>query len=422
MDFPRYVAEHAIPLSTVDPGAPLDDLEPLAERLATARVIAIGENTHLVREFYLLRHRLHRFLTQRLGFTVYAMETGFSEGLAVDEWVQGDRATDDLRVVADEGITYTMGRCREMREHLTWMRTAAPAVRFFGLDVPGSTASALPAIEGVRRYLREVDPDAEPVPALLAALVGKYAGEHSLPAYTAYTSLDVADRDRMTAIFAELATRFDALEPEYQAAAGAEAFAVARHELRLAVLLDQAMRGYAAQVAGDGGVLTAHPKVVPRDRGMAETVFWLMDRFGPDVKIIVAAANSHIQRTPVRTPAFPLSVTGHHLANRLGSDYMAVGMTCTGGRTVARRADATRPGGVAIVATDLAPPEEGSIESALPGKLCVVDLRPARAAGVTGGPDRIRVLDTYQQAPVLDAYDLMINVPEITPTSQVSEP
>jgi erythromycin esterase len=422
MNFPQYVAEHAIPLSTVDPNAPLDDLEPLAERLTAARVIAIGENAHLIREFYLLRHRLHRFLTQRLGFSVYAMETGFSEGLAVDAWVQGQRAMDDLRAVAAESITYTMGQCHEMREHLAWMRTAAPAVRFFGLDVPGSTASALPGIEGVRRYLRDVDPDAEPIAARLAALVEKYAGEHALPAYAAYIGLDPADRDRMTATFAELAARFDALEPEYQAVAGAEAHAVARHELRLAVLLDQAMRAYAAQVAGDGGALTAHPRVVPRDRGMAETVFWLMDRFGPEVKIIVAAANSHIQRTLLPTPAGPLGVAGHHLATRLGSDYVAVGVTCTGGRSVAHRADATRPGGVAIVGTDLAPPEEGSIESALTGKLCAVDLRPARVAGVDGAPDRVRVLDAYQPTAVLDAYDLMINVPEVTPTSQVSGP
>lgn len=421
MDFLRYVHEHAISLSTMDPTAPLDDLEPLAERLAAARVIAVGENSHHISEFYLLRHRVHRFLTQRLGFTVYAMKTGFSEGLAVDAWVRGARAVNDLRTVADEGITYGMGQCREMRDHLTWMRGAAPAVRFFGLDVPGSTASALPAIEGVRRYLRDVDPDAEPMPARLAALVEKYAGEHPLPAYTAYLSLDAAERDRLTAAFAELATRFDALEPEYRAAAGAEAYAVARHELRLAVLLDQAMRGYAAQVAGEGGVLTAHPKVVPRDRGMAETVFWLMHHFGPDVKIMVAAANNHIQRTAVQTPTASLSVAGHHLATRLGSDYVAVGMTCTGGRSVARRPDAGRPGGVAIVGTDLAPPEDGSVESALPAKLCVVDLRPARATGVSGGPNRIRVLDAYQPTAVVDAYDFMINVPEITPTSQVSE-
>jgi erythromycin esterase-like protein len=67
MDFSRYIADHAIRLSTVDPTAPLDDLEPLAERLAAARVIAIGENAHFIREFYLLRRRSrqHRGSTAR---------------------------------------------------------------------------------------------------------------------------------------------------------------------------------------------------------------------------------------------------------------------------------------------------------------------------------------------------------------------
>jgi erythromycin esterase len=418
MDFSRYVTEQAIPLTTVDPSAPLDDLEPLAERLATARVIAVGENAHLVSEFYLLRHRLQRFLAERLGFTVYAMETGFSEGLAVDAWVRGAGTAEDLRTLADENITYTMGRCAEMRDHLQWMRAATPPVRFFGLDVPGSTSSSLPAIEGIRRYLREVDPDAEPVLDRLAALIGKYAGEHSLPAYAAYLGLEAAERDRITATFAELATRFDALEPEYRAAAGGEPYAVARHELRLAVLLDQAMRGYAAQVASEGGAPTVHPRVAARDRGMAETVFWLLDRLGPDAKIIVAAHNSHIQRTPVRSPAFPLSAAGHHLATRLGSDYVAVGVTCAGGRTMTHRADAEAPGGVAIVGTDLAAPEAGSVEAALPGTLCAVDLRPARAAGISDAPDRLRILDTYQQAPILDAYDLMITIPEVSPADR----
>ncbi|MFG1606651.1 erythromycin esterase family protein [Actinoplanes sp. NPDC049265] len=416
MDFAEFLTTHTFPLATVDPGAPLDDLEPLAERLAAARVIAIGENAHLVREFYLLRHRLHRLLTERLGFTVYAMESGFSEGLAVDAWVRGDRPAEELRAVADHGITYTMGRCQEMRDHLSWMRTAEPPVRFSGLDVPGSTASALPAIEGVRRYLRDVDPDAEPALDRLATLIGKYAGEHSMPAYAAYAGLDPAERDLITVTFAELAARFDALEPEYRAAAGTGAYAVARHELRLALLLDQAMRSYATPA----GVAT-HPKVAARDRGMAETVFWLLERFGPDTKIIVAAHNNHIQRTPVTTPAFPLSAAGHHLATRLGPEYLAIGVTCTAGRTVTHRADPAAPGGVAIVGAGLTTPEEGSVEAALPAGLCAVDLRTARDGGVTGAPDKIRIIDRYQPVPVVDAYDLIVNVPEVRPTAQVSE-
>ncbi|MEV6347621.1 erythromycin esterase family protein [Actinoplanes sp. NPDC051851] len=403
-------------LSTIDPAAPLDDLEPLAELLAGARVIAIGENAHLISEFYRIRHRLQRFLSARLGFTAYAMETGFSEGLEVDAGIRD--ASADLRKIADEKICYTMGRCAEMRDHLTWMRSAEPPVRFFGLDVPGSTASPLAALANIRDFLHEADPGAVAVVDRLTAAVSPFAGEHALPAYAAYGALSAADRDEITAVYADLSTRFDALEPEYHAAS----YAVVRHELRLAVLLDQAMRVYAAQVTTPGGIPTIHPRVAPRDRGMAETVLWLLDHLGPDAKIIVAAHNSHIQRVPVQTPAFALSAAGHHLANRLGPEYLAIGVTCTGGRTSTHRPDPGVPGGVAIVGADLDAPEPGSIEAAMPDRLCAVDLRPLRAAAPPGAPDRIRVMNIYQPTPVLDAFDLMINIPSISTTSQVSPP
>jgi len=182
-DFNDYVARTAVRLDSLDPAAPLDDLEPLAGIVGAARVVAIGENAHCVREFYLWRHRLTRFLVERLGFTAFAMESGFSEGLAVDEWVRGGLG--DLRRVADEGITYNMGRCAEMRDQLRWMREVDAPVRFFGLDVPGSTVSPLPALKHIEEYLAKADEDALPLVARLDTLVRGYAGAHSLPAYTA---------------------------------------------------------------------------------------------------------------------------------------------------------------------------------------------------------------------------------------------
>ncbi|HWS31627.1 MAG TPA: erythromycin esterase family protein [Actinoplanes sp.] len=494
MDFSGYVTENAIPLATLDPGAPFDDLEPLAARLASARVIAIGENAHLVSEFYLLRHRLQRFLTERLGFTVYAMESGFSEGQTVDAWVRGDLPAGELQTVAETGITYNMGKCAEMRNHLTSMRNGHQPVRFVGLDVPGSTSSPLPTLDRLRSYLQVADPEAAPLVDRLTTLASRYAGEHSLPAYTAYHGMPAADRDQLTATYAELSTRLDALQPVYQAApaltgnpatlasddapttaapsadpaaavpsadpgtaapgadpatavpsdgqatpaspaaaghpgvghlaAGtypaADGYPVARHELRLAVLLDQAMRGFAAQMTPGDTAPIVHPKVAPRDRGIAETVLWALEHLGPDTKIIVAAHNNHIQRIPVHTPAFPLSAAGHHLASRFGSSYIAIGVTCTSGRTVTRRPDSTAPSGVAIIGTDLEAPDPNSIEALMPDRLCALDLRPARAAAITPSPDRIRILDRYQQSEVVNAYDLVINIPSVTPTAQVS--
>lgn len=36
------------------------------------------------------------------------------------------------------------------------------------------------------------------------------------------------------------------------------------------------------------------------------------------------------------------------------------------------------------------------------------------------GPDSIRVMDTYQPTPVLDAYDLVVNIPRVSPSAQVT--
>jgi erythromycin esterase len=401
--FHAFVAEQSVPL---------DDLEPLAETFRSARVVAIGENAHLISEFYRFRHRLSRFLVERCGFTAFAMESGFSEGLAVDAWVRGGPG--DLREIAHDKITYTMGRCQEMRDHLAWMREAG--VRFAGLDVPGGTASPLPSLDHVAAFLARADPDALPLIERLAVRVRKYAGEHSLPAYRAYAELDVTERDAMTAGLAELAARFDALEPEYAGAEGADAYRIVRHELRLAGWLDQALRSYGARVDGD----TSHPKVAARDRGMAETVFWLLDELGPDARIVIGAHNSHIQRTPVVTPAFALSGMGHHLATRLGDDYLTVAVTASAGRTTTHRADPAAPGGVEIVGAELAPPRDGSVEAAFAGtdEPRLADLR--RARGQVRGPDSIHIMDGYQETPVVDAYDLLVHLPRITPSEQVA--
>jgi erythromycin esterase len=399
-----YVTERAIALRTIDPDAPFDDLEPLVEHLRGARVVAVGESAHYVREYALLRHRLLRFLVQRCGFTTFALESGFSEGRAVDAWVRGGPG--DVWTVAREGITYLMGRGAELRDQLRWMRGAG--VPFVGLDVPGSTASPLTALANIRRHLEPNDPDAAAMVDRLLGRAEAYADEHTLTAIGNYTALDRAARDAMTAGLAELAVRMDALP-----AGDPDDHDTARHELRLVCLLDQSLRGHAARLL-DGESM--HAAVSARDLGMAETVFRTLDRGGPDTKIVIGAANGHIQRTPFALPGGALPVTGSHLAAWLGDAYVAIAGTATAGTTTTRRADPEAAGGVAVVDVALDEPVDGSIEALLTGP-AVVDLRDAR--GRMPGPDRIRVMDTYQPTPVLDAFDLVAVLPRISPADRV---
>jgi erythromycin esterase len=115
--FAAWVRDHAIAADTLDPHADLDDLEPLGEVIGDARVMALGENAHDVREFELLRHRLLRFLAERCGFTIYALEAPFNEAHVTDAWVQGGSGRVDE--VAAGGVAIDIGRCSEMHDLLT---------------------------------------------------------------------------------------------------------------------------------------------------------------------------------------------------------------------------------------------------------------------------------------------------------------
>ena len=157
----RLSDEAVIPLTTLDPDRPPDDLAWLDKAIGDARVVAIGESAHYNRESYQLRHRLLRYLVERHGFSAYAMESGFVEGWLTDSWVRdGEESTGDpeqLSHVMANGITSLMGLWTEMRTHLEWMRqhnrTASHPVGFYGIDLPGSIVSPLPGLDAVTAYL-----------------------------------------------------------------------------------------------------------------------------------------------------------------------------------------------------------------------------------------------------------------------------
>ena len=65
---PAWAEQHAIPLSTVDPGAPLDDLAPLRRSVGDADIVALGESAHGAREELALKQRTLPCPVERMGF------------------------------------------------------------------------------------------------------------------------------------------------------------------------------------------------------------------------------------------------------------------------------------------------------------------------------------------------------------------
>ncbi|MER6512927.1 erythromycin esterase family protein [Nonomuraea sp. NPDC001636] len=412
--FTDWLGDRAVPLTHLDPEAPLDDLEPLRALVGDARVVAIGENSHFITEFAHLRQRLLRFLAERCGFTVLAFEYGFSEGVALDAWAQGQGADDDLS--AHLATAVPVG----VEEPLRWMRrhnaaTAEAPMRFAGIDIPAAGGSLLPALAPVADYLRDIDPETLPAVEQAMRIAGSFAGASAASAAPVWTRLPAADQDALTAILMRLRIRFRAVEMLYVSRGDRPSYDIALRRLEAACHADYGFRAMAGLYAGTGW--TADTSA--RDVYMAESVLWHLQRSDPGTRVVLAAHNAHIQKTSVsfdgRLTGLPM---GQHLHNRLGDDYLALALTSVTGHTADMRPDENARFGFAIDDVPLQPPEPGSIEAAFADAgrgLSVADLR--QAPRQTPGPDRYRIQSAYLHTPVLDAFDAVLS----TPTSTVAD-
>jgi erythromycin esterase len=242
----------------------------------------------------------------------------------------------------------------------------------------------LPALDVVTTH------PASPIDALseIRRLATMYARPDTIPAFAAYAAMSQTDRDHLTVLLSCLAARLDALGPLHPAPGNA----TARHALQMAVLLDQQLR---TQLAGD-------PAVNVRDHAMATTMSWLLSR--TDARVILIAANSHIQRVPVVAGPYTFPVLGQHLAASVGPSYVAIGMTTATGTTVTRRAAPDHPAGFETAVVDLPPAPEDSAEAILgPG---LHRLSPSSPAGA-----RIRSLDNFAEVTVAAAFDAVVCLP-----------
>ncbi|AQZ60502.1 Erythromycin esterase type I [[Actinomadura] parvosata subsp. kistnae] len=421
---PSRLSEAAvIPLRTLDPAAPLDDLTWLDDAIGDARVVALGESAHYNREFYDLRHRLLRYLAERHGFSAYAMETGFTEAWRANTWVTTDASAtgalgvgggDRLGEVMASGLSSLMGVWRQLGAHLEWMRrhnaTAARPVGFYGIDLGGHNASLLPALDAVLAYLAQADPEHRVDPAVreTAAAFAATSAFAAPAALAAYAQLPPETRNALTAGLAALSARMRGRRLEYARRTGAEEYERALRCLSLAVTLDSGIRD---MVSGD-----LQSVMYERDAEMADTVEWILRRHD---RIVVAAHNGHVQRWPGVLPGMdPVTPLGMHLADRLGAGYLVIGATTGTGQMLNSDPAAFQSG---ALFAPMGPPDPGSLDALLHASHdgpFVTDLRrlsPADAEAVRAAAVQ-RAGNGPHHSPIsaLDAYDLVLHLPHVT--------
>ncbi len=151
-----WANHNAIPLATVDPTAPLDDLTALAPSVGDAQIVGLGEAVHGASELLTLKHRTLRFLVEQMGFRSIAWEEDWTTGLEIDRYIRTGEG--DLDAIVRE--MSPQWPTQEVANVLRWLRDYnaghSDQVRFFGVE---HYFTRLLAYDAVEAYVAGVAPE-----------------------------------------------------------------------------------------------------------------------------------------------------------------------------------------------------------------------------------------------------------------------
>jgi erythromycin esterase len=350
------------PLASTEPGGSLDDLLPFKRIAGSARVIGLGEPDHGIHEFLTVRNRLVEFLIQSMGITAIAAETGYSESVAVDDYITGHGELNPLVVGSVFSWSFNTPYA-ENRALLEWLRaynarsSTRRTIHFYGLDLTGGRVGRFSdthlAIDAALAYVAKVD--------TTQARVLHQRIDPLMPRFTsdAYDSLTAADQNALTAAIDDLVSLFDRRQVKWSELTSPDAYDGARHQAVIAQQLNANFRAASAE---------SNPQA-QREIAMAQNLRWILGHEGAGARIFLFAANWHISKGPMVTDRWGSSL-GEHLQAMFGKEYVSIGTTFN------RMEEGSSDGP--------ANPVEGSASSLLSGlcpSQCLLDLRDARTDG-----------------------------------------
>jgi erythromycin esterase len=129
----------------------LDDeyfTESFSSTLEGKTVVAMGEATHGTHEFFELKKRMFKYLVEKKGFTVFALEANYIECLAVDHYIKTGEG-DPAHLLAK--MMLWPWRTEEMLDLVLWMRSynirkGKAILSFVGIDSGNGTFLGIPYV------------------------------------------------------------------------------------------------------------------------------------------------------------------------------------------------------------------------------------------------------------------------------------
>ena len=372
----------AMPLDSTNPESGLDDLRQMESTIGNARIVAMGEATHGTREFFQLKHRMLEFLVEKKGFTVFGIEANWPESLAINDYVLN--GTGDA-VEALDGLYFWTWNTAEMLDMIQWMRKYnqdpkhANKVKFLGFDMQVAHV----AVRNAERYLEKVDPAEAKLASTLLAPLSDANRERESANKSKYFW------QKTEGMIESFLGSLERRKKVYVEASSLEEWTLARHNLEI---VRQAVEMHSVDRSGNFS---------PRDQSMATNVEWILDREGPESKIMLWAHNGHVSTAPLGEG----ESMGMVLRKTYGAKMVVCGFSFDQGSFQALQR------GKGLRQFTVGPAIPGSLDAALAAAgipLFAVDLRRAPSSGTVADwlntPQPMRSIGAIYSESAPDAY------------------
>lgn len=402
-------------LMTINPDDKVnDDLNTIERVIGASRVVALGESSHFVDEFWKVRQRIFRYLYEHGGFNVFAMEFGFSEGFQLAKWIKGEGELNKLEEYSQAAAKW--GAAKTMK----WLRQFnlenGSDIQFAGIDIPEAGGTIMPALEPVYEYTLKVDPQVGETLKSVLGLGGHLSSLSSAKSIIKWNALSKNDQDKLYATLNRIYLRFKAFESEYVPLTNQYSFDVAIRQLESAIHTIYILQAMSEMTTGTG----FPTDMSIREYFMANSIIWHLNHLEPNSRIVLFSHNNHIQRTPVKygdyLTAYPM---GYYLNKYLRDKYCPIGITTTDNHTPDMDLDSNSPVGFNVVDKMLDKPIEGSFENELvknkyDKNASFTDLKNENNKSELEKINCIRSQSAYVTTKIDEAFDGIISLPKIT--------
>ncbi len=313
------------------------------EELSNRDVIAMGEASHGVKEFFELKHRLFKYLVENCEVKVLAYEISFEKSLEIDKYITSGIGNIDSLLSQQSWIQSN----KEVSSLIEWMKSYNESIcdkekiHFIGIDSQLDAYNVEDLINNIISY-------DENIYYLIAELLYPIVNKQKIK----YKEMSPDDYMLTKTIFNTIKNRvshYFVNDSEYK---------LSYNEKLILQLIDCTIQSH------EFLYINVSKNKNLRDRHLAENVIWCKNLLGENAKIAVWAHNVHVSVDPEYYTDSGCSM-GYYLKNEFNDNYFVIGTSFSKGKFKAGTAESLDNDTEPKVWELLSSPPENSVNNVL---------------------------------------------------------